>query len=254
MRVIILAGGLGTRLSEYTNLVPKPMVKVGERPLLFHIMQIFAKYGHKDFIIALGYKGEVIKEYFVNYKKLNSNFSLNLQDGEIKYLNSHKLDWDVSLIDTGLNTLTGGRIKRLREQINNQKFLLTYGDGLADIDINSLINFHNNHGKLVTLTAVRPSARFGELDIKDCQIKSFKEKPQLNSGWVNGGFMVMEPDFLDLIEDDDTMLERGPLNKASEMGELMAFCHEGFWQCVDNKRDLDFLNEMVKNAQAPWIK
>lgn len=254
MKVIILAGGFGTRLSEYTNLVPKPMVKIGERPLLFHIMQIFAEYGHKDFIIALGYKGEVIKDYFLNYKNLNSNFSLNLKDGEIKYLNSHQLDWNVTLTDTGLNTLTGGRIKRLSEQINHQRFLLTYGDGLSDIDINSLVDFHKSHGKLVTLTAVRPSARFGELDIMNSQIKSFNEKPQLNSGWVNGGFMVIEPEFLDLIEDDNTMLERGPLNKASEMGELMAFCHEGFWQCMDNKRDLDLLNEIIKNGKAPWIK
>ena len=169
----------GTRLSEYTNLIPKPMVKIGERPILFHIMEIFAKYGHKDFVIALGYKGEIIKDYFLNYRNLNSNLSLNLKNGEVKYLNSHQLDWDVSLIDTGLNTLTGGRIKRLSDQINHQTFLLTYGDGLSDVDISSLINYHKSHGKLVTITAVRPPARFGELDIIDGQIKSFKENLNL---------------------------------------------------------------------------
>ncbi len=254
MKVIILAGGLGTRLSEYTDFIPKPMVKIGDKPMLHHIMQIFAYYGYKDFIIALGYKGDVIKDYFINYKNFNSDIAVDLSSGEIKTLKANALDWKVSLVNTGIKTLTGGRIKRLKDKINNEKFLLTYGDGLSNVDINALLDFHNKNGKLVTITAVRPTARFGELKICNGKIESFDEKPQLNQGWINGGFMVMEPEFLDYIEDEDFMLEREPLTKLVKIGQLMAYCHEGFWQCMDNKRDLDLLNRMYKKGETPWIR
>ena len=254
MKVIILAGGLGTRLSEYTDLIPKPMVKIGNKPMIHHIMQIFTYYGYKDFVVALGYKGEVIKDYFINYKNFNSDIEVDLSLGKISTLKADNLDWKISLVDTGLKSSTGGRIKLLKEKINNKKFFLTYGDGLSNIDINALLEFHNNHGKLITITAVRPTARFGELKIRKGTIESFDEKPQLKEGWINGGFMVIEPGFLDYIEDDNFMLEREPLTKAAKDGQLMAYCHEGFWQCMDNKRDLDLLNSMYKNGQIPWIK
>ncbi len=254
MKVVILAGGMGTRLSEYTDIIPKPMVKIGEKPIIHHIMQIFADHGHKEFLIALGYKGEKIKEYFLSQKNMNSDLSIDLSTGKIKYLQENNFDWIVNLIDTGLNTMTGGRIKRLKEKLNNERFFLTYGDGISNVNIHSLLDFHAKHGRLVTITAVRPNARFGELTINNGKINSFDEKPQLQKGWINGGFMVIEPEFLSLIKDDNTMLERDPFKEAVNKGELMAYCHEGFWQCMDNKRDLKILNEMFKKGNTPWIK
>ena len=252
MKVVILAGGYGTRLSEYTSSLPKPMVTVGGRPILWHIMQTYAKYGYKDFNLALGYKAEVIKEYFLNYRSINSDFSINLGSGNFVTHEADSIDWNLTLVDTGLNSMTGGRIKRMQKYIGNETFLLTYGDGLADIDIKSLVSFHKSHGKMVTVSAVHPSARFGEMDIDKDIVTSFKEKPQMHQGWINGGYFVIEPDFFELIEGDDTILEQRPLEKVSESGELMAFKHSGFWQCMDTKRDRDLLEDLWQSGNAPW--
>ena len=252
MKVIILAGGFGTRLSEYTENIPKPMVKVGNRPVLWHIMNTFAHYGHKDFYVALGYKAEIIRSYFLNYSFINSDFTVDLSSGVVDAHKEKIIDWRVSLIDTGLSTMTGGRVKRLGNAMNNEPFLLTYGDGVADINIGSLLDFHKNHGKLVTVSAVHPAARFGELEIDNLQVTSFREKPQTSQGWINGGYFVIQPEFLDLIDGDDTVLEQEPLEKAASMGELMAYKHEGFWQCMDTKRDRDYLNNLWKRDEAPW--
>ena len=252
MKVIILAGGLGTRMAEYTESIPKPMVKVGGYPILWHIMKRFANYGYSDFFLALGYKAEVIKEYFLHYRSLNSDFTVDLSTGDIKSHNIDKTDWKITLVDTGLESKTGGRIKRLQSLIGNETFLVTYGDGVADIDIDLLVKFHKNHGKMVTVTAVHPTARFGELEMDGSQVISFKEKPQTVQGWINGGYFVMEPEFFDFIENDNTILEKEPLEKVAEMGELMAFKHNGYWQCMDTKRDRDQLEELWKSGHAPW--
>ena len=232
MKVIILAGGFGTRLSEYTNTIPKPMIQVGNKPILHHIMQFYANFGHTDFYVALGYKGEVIKKYFSNIDS----------------------DWNINLIDTGSNSMTGGRVKRLQKFIGKETFMLTYGDGLSDININNLISFHKNHGKMVTISAVRPPARFGALKLKDSEVISFKEKSQLTESWINGGFFVMEPNFFEMLSSDETVLEKEPLEKVASMKELVAFKHEGFWQCMDHKLDKDLLDEMCNKKEAPWIK
>ena len=252
MKVVILAGGFGTRLSEYTESIPKPMVSVGGKPILWHIMNTYARFNHKDFYIALGYKSEVIKEYFLNYRALNSDFTVDLSNGDLIAHQQDAVDWRVTLVDTGLDSMTGGRVKRLKDFIGNEPFLLTYGDGLADLDIDALIRFHQSHGKMATVSAVHPGARFGELDIKDNMVISFKEKPQTTQGWINGGYFVIEPDFFDLIEGDDTVLEKEPLEQVSQMGELMSYQHEGFWQCMDTKRDRDALEELWQSDQAPW--
>lgn len=252
MKVVILAGGFGTRLSEYTETIPKPMVKIGEKPMLWHIMKIYEKYGYKDFNIALGYKSEVIKDFFLNYREINSDFSIDLANGNIKTHQSTEVDWKVTLVDTGLNSMTGGRIKRMKSFIGNETFLLTYGDGLANIDIEKLVSFHRNHGKLATVTAVHPGARFGELNLDGDVVTSFEEKPQVTQGWINGGYFVFEPEFLDLISDDSTVLEKEPLENAAQMGELRAFKHEGFWKCMDTKRDKDFLEEIWKGKNPLW--
>ena len=196
MKVIILAGGLGTRLSEYTDSIPKPMVTIGDRPMLWHIMQNYAHFGHKDFLLALGYKAELIKQYFLNYHSLNANFTVKLDTGETSIEQTDNVDWNVTLVQTGLSSMTGGRIKRLKEYIGNERFFLTYGDGLSDVDINSLLEFHKSHKKMVTVTAVRPNARFGELKLKGNEVVEFSEKPQTDQGWINGGFFIMEPRFL----------------------------------------------------------
>jgi len=252
MKVIILAGGFGTRLSEYTDSIPKPMVTIGGKPILWHIMDTYAKFNHKDFYIALGYKSEVIKEYFLNYRTLNSDFTVDLSNGNILEHQQDPVDWKVTLVDTGLNSMTGGRIKRMRDFIGNEPFLLTYGDGVANIDLDALVKYHKSHGKMVTVSAVHPGARFGELDINNNIVTSFKEKPQITQGWINGGYFVMEPSFFDLIEGDSTILEKEPLEKAAQLGELMSYAHDGFWQCVDTKRDRDSLEEMCQAGNAPW--
>ena len=252
MKVIILAGGFGTRLSEYTESLPKPMVRIGGKPILWHIMKTYAHFGHTDFYVALGYKAELIKEYFLHYRTLNADFTVDLGTGIV---NSHQLDevdWKVTLVNTGQHSMTGGRVKRMQHYIGNETCLLTYGDGVSDVDLDQLITFHKSHRKLVTVTAVHPGARFGELEMKGEQVTSFQEKPQTGQGWINGGYFVIEPKFFDLIQEDQTILEREPLERAAQMGELMSFRHNGFWQCMDTKRDLDNLEEFWQSGKVPW--
>ena len=227
MKVVILAGGFGTRLSEYTKTIPKPMVSIGGKPLLLHIMKFYAKYGFKDFYIALGYKSEVIKKFF--NKKIS--------------------DWNIHLIETGKNTMTGGRLKRLKKYIGNEKFMMTYGDGLSNLNLKKLLKFHNKNKRMVTLTAVRPPARFGAIKIVGNKVNYFKEKSKLDEGWINGGFFVIEPEFFKFIKGDGTYLEREPLEKVAKRGQLGAYKHEGFWQCMDTKRDKDKLNEIIKSKK-----
>ena len=253
MKVVILAGGFGTRLSEHTDIIPKPMVQIGGKPILMHIMNTYANFGYKDFYLALGYKAEVIKEYFLNFHSLNSDFKIDLKTGKLTPIKVNSVDWEIALIDTGLNSMTGGRLKRLQNYIGNETFMLTYGDGVANVDIKALIDFHKSHGKLVTMTAVRPSARFGELTLDGNSVLSFQEKPQLHDGWINGGFFVMEPEFFDYIESDRTLLEREPLELVAKAGQLMAYRHQDFWQCMDSKRDLELLESLWQKGQAPWL-
>lgn len=254
MKIILLAGGFGTRLAEYTDIIPKPMVAIGGKPILWHIMQIYAQYGHKDFYVALGYKAEVIKEYFLNYRSLNADFSIDLSSGAVTPHQIDSVDWRVTLVNTGEKSMTGGRVKRMQKFIGNETCMLTYGDGVADIDMDALLAFHRSHGKMVTVSAVRPAARFGELEMDGTRVIRFQEKPQLHDGWINGGFFVIEPGFFDLIEGDDTYLEREPLEKVSNMDELRAYKHDGFWQCMDTKRDRDSLEDTFINKGGPWKK
>ena len=251
MKVVILAGGFGTRLAEFTEVIPKPMVEIGGKPILWHIMKRYAHYDHKDFFIALGYKSEIVKDYFLNYRNLSSDLSINLATGNVKSLREEPIDWNVTLVDTGRDTMTGGRLKRLQSYLAGERFMLTYGDGLSDIDIDALIAFHESHGKMITMTAVRPSARFGELKLNGDKVESFVEKPQLHDGWINGGFFVIEPKFIDFIAGDSIMLERDPLERAASLDELMAYRHEGYWQCMDTKRDHDLLQSLLIKG-APW--
>jgi len=252
MKVILLAGGLGTRLSEYTESLPKPMIKIGGKPILWHIMKTYAHFGHTDFYVALGYKAELIKEYFLHYRTLNSDFTIDLATGIISSNQMDEVDWKVTLVNTGEHSMTGGRVKRMKPYIDNETCFLTYGDGLSNIDLNQLIKFHESHGKMVTVTAVHPGARFGELKIKGEHVTSFQEKPQTRQGWINGGYFIIEPEFFDLIQEDQTILEREPLEQAAQMGELMAFQHKGFWQCMDTKRDRDNLEELWVSGKALW--
>ena len=232
MKVVILAGGFGTRLSEYTDSIPKPMVTIGNLPMIHHIINIYARFGHKEFYIALGYKGDVIKKYFQN---------------KIQNLN-------INLVDTGSDTLTGGRVKRLEEYLKKETFLLTYGDGLSNININELVSFHKKHKKIVTMSAVRPPARFGALTLKDSKIIEFKEKIQLKDNWINGGFFVINPKFFKYLKDDQTVLEKEPIENVVIDDEIRAFRHEGFWQCMDHKVDKDYLDQLAKDGNAPWLK
>ncbi len=251
MKVILLAGGFGTRLAEYTNVIPKPMVPVGGKPILWHIMQTYAHFDHKDFYVALGYKAEVIKEYFLNYHSLNADFTIDLSNGNVTPHQVDPADWKVTLVNTGDHSMTGGRVKRMQSFIGNEAFMLTYGDGVADINLDALMDFHHSHGKMVTVSAVRPTARFGELEIEGDQVASFQEKPQLHDGWINGGYFVIEPAFFDLIAGDHIMLEREPLEQVTRMGELMAYRHNGFWHCMDTKRDHEVLEDLWQKG-APW--
>ena len=252
MKTVILAGGYGTRLSEYTDNIPKPMVSIGDRPMIWHIMNLYSNYDFKDFVLALGYKSDFIKDYFTNIHKKLSNFSINLSNGELEIINGPILDWKISLIDTGLNSNTGGRIKRLEKYLSNSRFMVTYGDGLSNINIQKPLDFHNHHGKIATISAVRPSARFGELSINHDKVTSFKEKPQVEKGWINGGFMVFEPKIFDYLSGDETILEKEPLENLSKDGQLMAYKHEGFWQCLDTKRDKEYLEQLFVN-NPPWV-
>lgn len=253
MKVILLAGGFGTRLAEYTDVVPKPMVPIGGKPILWHIMRTYAYFGHKDFYVALGYKAEVVKEYFFHYRALNADFTVDLTSGNFTpHQVAAPVDWRVTLVNTGDTSMTGGRVKRMQSFIGNETCMLTYGDGVANIDLDALLAFHRSHGKMVTVSAVRPAARFGELDLDGARVNSFKEKPQLHEGWVNGGFFVIEPEFFNLIYGDNTMLEREPLEQAANAGELMAYRHEGFWHCMDTKRDHELLESLWVKGAAPW--
>ncbi len=252
MKVVILAGGLGTRLSEETTVRPKPMVEIGGRPVLWHIMKIYAHHGFGDFVVCLGYKGEAIKHYFLNYYYLHNNLDLSLRDGRVAVRGGAGEDWRVTLVDTGLATQTGGRLRRVRRFVGEEAFCLTYGDGVADIDIRELTAFHRRHGRLATVTAVRPPARFGGLDLHEDRVVAFREKPQAGEGWVNGGFFVFEPGVFDYVGGDDSVLERAPLENLARDGQLMAYRHEGFWQCMDTLRDVNTLNQLWASGKAPW--
>lgn len=252
MKVAILAGGVGTRLAEETEVKPKPMVEIGGRPILWHIMQHYSYYGFNNFVIALGYKGEVIKKFMTDYCSLHSNLTVKIRTGEVTMNGGFKPDWTVELIDTGIPTLTGGRIKRLAPYLGNQTFMLTWGDGVSNVDLRKLLAFHRSHGKLATLTAVRPPARFGHLDLDGDRVMEFSEKPQTKEGWINGAYFVLEPGIFDYIEGDDTQWERGPLERLAKDGQLMAYRHEDFWQCMDTLRDKRLLEELWQSGKAPW--
>jgi len=251
LKVVILAGGMGTRLAEETVVKPKPMVEIGERPLLWHIMKLYAHFGFREFVIALGYKGEIISRYFLDYYTLNSDLTINLGTGDMEFHDRQRDDWIVHLIDTGLRTMTGGRMGRLAKWLKDDRFMLTYGDGVANIDLNALLDFHCAHGKLATVTAVRPPARFGGLLFDGHFVSQFTEKPQIGEGWINGGFMVFEPEVLNYVTDDQTVLETGVLEKLAEEGQLAAYRHEDFWQCMDTVREVQLLQDYWQHG-APW--
>ena len=256
MKVVILAGGFGTRLSEYTEKIPKPMVTIGGKPILWHIMNEYSFFGHKDFYIALGYKSELIKEFFLNYHALNSNFTVNLQDGRIKHHQESHNDWTVSLVDTGLKSMTGGRVKRLQPYIGNETFLLTYGDGVSDIDINQLISFHHDKARIMTVSGVRPPSRFGELNYdQNSIITEFNEKPQATEGRISGGFFVCQREIFNYLdsEREDQILETTPMQNIASDKQMVMYPHDGFWQCMDTYRDYKLLNELYENKTAPWM-
>jgi glucose-1-phosphate cytidylyltransferase len=252
VKVGILAGGVGSRLSEETVLKPKPMVEIGGRPILWHIMKHYAAYGHRDFVIALGYKGEVVKRWLLEYASMPGDLTVDLRDGRVTPHGNGNDDWTVELIDTGMATNTGGRIKRLAPYIGNETFMLTWGDGVSNVDLDALLAFHRSHGKLATLTAVRPPARFGHLQLEGPQVVEFSEKPQLGEGWINGAFFVLEPGVFDYVEGDQTQWEHEPLERLSRDGQLMAYRHESFWQCMDTLRDKKLLDELWDAGHAPW--
>lgn len=253
MKAVILAGGLGTRISEESHLRPKPMIEIGSHPIIWHIMKIYYFYGIRDFIVCAGYKQQVIKEYFKNYYLYNSDITFDFsKEDQMVVHNSSSEDWRVTVVDTGLGTMTGGRIKRIAKYLDNEPFLLTYGDGVSDVNIKELIEFHKSHGKIATLTAVHPAGRFGILDLNGNEVKSFGEKIESNTDWINGGFMVLNPDVLEYIDGDDTVFEKGPLEKLSSEGQLMAYKHSGFWQCMDTLRDKNKLEELWDSSNAPW--
>jgi len=253
MKTVILAGGMGTRLSEETAIKPKPMVEIGGKPMLWHIMNIYAAAGFDEFVIALGYKGEAIKEYFLAFHALNSNLTVNLGSGEVTVLDGKRPDWTVHLVDTGADVMTGGRIKRLADRLREKTFLLTYGDGVADLDVRKVVDFHRSHGKLCTVTAVHMPSRFGAFDLaEDSRVEKFREKSRADGDWINGGFFVCEPGVLELIDGDDTVWERDPLEKLAAAGELMAYRHEGFWFAMDSLREKNELEKMWGSGAAPW--
>jgi glucose-1-phosphate cytidylyltransferase len=252
MKVAILAGGLGSRLAEETELKPKPMVEIGGRPILWHIMKHYAEYGFSDFAIALGYKGEIIKRYMLEYCSLHSDLTITLRDGAVLNRNGQPDDWNVSLIDTGLMTASGGRVKRLEPYLGEGTFMMTLGDGVSTVDLHRLVAFHKAHGRLATLTAVRPPARFGHISLEGDRVTVFAEKPQLDEVWINGAFFVLEPGVMDYIEGDETSWEYGPLDDLARDGQLMAYRHDGFWECMDTIRDRRLLEELWQSGRAPW--
>jgi glucose-1-phosphate cytidylyltransferase len=250
---VILAGGRGSRLAEETVARPKPMVEIGGKPILWHIMQIYAGHGYKDFLIACGYKGELIKEYFRNAFIHHSDYVIDLKDGSMSVMNPGAIDWRVGVIDTGIDPMTGGRIRRLRNHVGTDAFLMTYGDGVGDIDISALVAFHRAHGKAATVTAVRPPARFGGLTLSGDAVSRFSEKPQTEEGWINGGFFVFEPRIFEYLDGDDAVLERESMERLAEEGELMAYRHRGFWQPMDTQREREMLESLWSSGEAPWL-
>ncbi len=252
MKVAILAGGYGTRLAEETEIRPKPMVEIGGMPILWHIMRHYDHFGFKEFIIALGYKGEYIKRYMLDYYALQSNLTVHLKTGEVEMDGGYVPDWTVHLIDTGIPTQTGGRIKRLAPYIGNETFMLTWGDGVSDVNLHDLLDFHRSHGKLATMTAVRPPARYGHLVFDGDRVAKFTEKPQIGEGWINGAFFVLEPGVFDYIDGDDTVWEHEPLERLAADGQLMAYRHTSFWQCMDTLREKYILQRLWESGDAPW--
>ena len=254
MKVVILAGGYGTRISEESHLKPKPMIEIGEKPILWHIMKTYSQYGYNQFVICLGYKGYAIKEYFAQYYLHESDVTFDFCNGDQKIIHNHCAEpWKVTLVNTGLDTMTGGRVKRILPYVGNEPFMLTYGDGVADVNINDLVEFHKTHGKRATLTSVQPEGRFGALVLgDDDQVNGFNEKPKGDGAWINGGFFVFQPEIFDYLTDDRTILERDPLEKLSREGELMAYKHSGFWQPMDTARDKKTLEDLWQSHKAPW--
>lgn len=254
MKVVILAGGFGTRISEESHLVPKPMIEIGEQPILWHIMKYYSSFGFNEFIICCGYKQYIIKEYFADYYLHTSDITFDFTaNNSLKIHSNYSEPWKVTLIDTGINTMTGGRIKRVKEYIGNEPFFLTYGDGVANVNLHELLNFHNSHGKIATITAIEPGGRFGILDIDhENGVNSFKEKSKEGGGWINGGFMVMNPEIIEYIQGDQTTFEKEPLESVAIEGQLKAYKHHGFWQCMDTLRDREQLQKLWTNGLAPW--
>jgi glucose-1-phosphate cytidylyltransferase len=253
MKVVILAGGFGTRISEESHLKPKPMIEIGEQPILWHIMKQYSAYGYNDFVICLGYKAYVIKEFFADYFLHTSDVTFDLAKNEMTVHDNYSEPWKVTLIDTGLNTMTGGRVKRIQPYVGNEPFMLTYGDGVSDVNIAKLVEFHQNHGKIATMTAINVGQRFGVLDIDEkSTVQAFREKNQNDGGMINAGFMVLQPEIFNYIESDGTVFEREPLEAVAEQGQLMAYKHNGFWQCMDTQRDKQKLEELWASGNAPW--
>lgn len=254
MKVVILAGGFGTRISEESHLKPKPMIEIGERPILWHIMKIYSSHGFNDFIICLGYKGYCIKEYFAHYFLHESDVTFDFRNSNERLIHNHTAEpWSVTLVNTGIETMTGGRVRRVREYIGNEPFMLTYGDGVADVNIKELVACHRRHGRLATVTSIQPSGRFGALALDDANlVEGFQEKPKGDGAWINGGFFVMQPEVFDYIEGDSTILEREPLEGLARDGQLVAYKHSGFWQPMDTLRDKNHLDDLWKSGTAPW--
>ncbi len=252
-KVVILAGGFGTRLSEETVIKPKPMVEIGDKPILWHIMKIYSQYGFNDFVVCLGYKAYFIKEYFANYFLHQNDVTIDVKNNKIEFHQNTVEPWKITLVDTGENTMTGGRVKRIQKYVDNQTFMLTYGDGVGDINIEALMKFHKSHGKLATVTAAMPSGRFGALNLAENDVvTSFHEKPRGDKAWINGGFFVLEPEVFDYIEDDSTILERAPMESLASDNQLVAFKHSGFWKPMDTLRDKKELDNLWRSSKAPW--
>ncbi|MDO5415866.1 MAG: glucose-1-phosphate cytidylyltransferase [Lachnospiraceae bacterium] len=253
MKVVLLAGGFGTRISEESHLKPKPMIEIGEKPILWHIMKYYSQFGFHEFVICLGYKQYVVKEFFADYFLHTSDVTFDLANNKMEVHNNYSEPWKVTLVDTGLNTMTGGRVKRIQPYVGNEPFMLTYGDGLADVNLTELVEFHKSHGKTATMTAVNVGQRFGVLDMQaDGRIQAFREKNDHDGALINGGFMVMNPEVFDYIEGDETVLEKAPLENLAKNGQLMAYTHNGFWKCMDTQRDKMQLEAMWQSGQAPW--
>jgi glucose-1-phosphate cytidylyltransferase len=254
MKVVILAGGMGTRISEESHLKPKPMIEIGDRPILWHIMKIYSHYGYNDFVICLGYKGNAIKEFFLNYLVYESDVTFNFRNGREIFTHQHSAEkWTVTLVDTGFSTMTGGRVKRIQKYVNNEPFMLTYGDGVSNVNIHELVEFHKSHGRYVTVTAAQPTGRFGALNVADTgEVEGFTEKPKGDNAWVNGGFFVMQPEVFDYLGGDDVGLETDPLQNISRNHQFMAYKHTGFWQPMDTVRDKTVLEELWDRGNAPW--